>query len=239
MYRREELSECELMIMKCVWDANKPISCYEIMEQLRIKYGLEYKDTTVYTFLSNLKKKGFVKSFRKGVTFYEPARDMEEFRDTQIEKMEEFWGIEIEDASSGKDRNKIKPVKNTFNNQLGHSEADIRHIQKAVDYLVSLEGKLQHGLLCNFPIKVGDKVQLDLQCKQILRNMNSSDGALSCPFSEECNYECDCDNHTQTFIGTVECIMNEGYGWYFTIKESTELYSMESVGVTIKVIREE
>jgi predicted transcriptional regulator len=77
--------------MKCIWDAGEPVPCCEVMEQLKEKYGLDYKDTTVYTFLGNLKKKGFVESYRRGVTFYIPIRDMAEFKDEQLRKINEFW----------------------------------------------------------------------------------------------------------------------------------------------------
>ena len=70
MSKFSELSDCELATMKCIWDAAEPISAQEIMEQLKIVYGLEYKDTTVYTFIKKLKEKGFVDSYRKGVTYY-------------------------------------------------------------------------------------------------------------------------------------------------------------------------
>ena len=91
MYKRSELSECELVTMKCIWDANRPITCQEIMEQLRTVYELDYKDTTVYTFLKNLKNKGFVTSYRKGLTYYEPLRKEEEYRNEQLKKNQKFW----------------------------------------------------------------------------------------------------------------------------------------------------
>lgn len=91
IYKRSELTECELTTMKIVWDAREPITCQEIIEQLSVKYGLNYKDTTVYTFLKNLKDKGFVDSYRKGITFYVPLRSEEEYRSTLLKKAEKFW----------------------------------------------------------------------------------------------------------------------------------------------------
>ncbi len=91
IYKRSELTECELTTMKIVWDAKEPITCGEIIEQLSVKYGLNYKDTTVYTFLKNLKDKGFVDSYRKGITFYIPLRSEEEYRSVQLKKTESFW----------------------------------------------------------------------------------------------------------------------------------------------------
>jgi predicted transcriptional regulator len=91
MFKRSELSECELTTMKCIWDAEGPVPCCVIMDTLREEYGLEYKDTTVYTFLKNLKDKGFVDSYRKGLTYFYPIRSEEEYRDEQLKKAENFW----------------------------------------------------------------------------------------------------------------------------------------------------
>lgn len=91
MKKRSELSECELITMKCIWDSKEPITCQQIMEKLKTEYDLNYKDTTVYTFLKNLKDKGFVSSFRKGITFYEAIRDEQEYRNEQLNKAKDFW----------------------------------------------------------------------------------------------------------------------------------------------------
>jgi predicted transcriptional regulator len=91
IYKRSELTECELTAMKIVWDAKEPITCQEIINELKNKYDLNYKDTTVYTFLKNLKEKGFVDSYRKGITLYVPLRSEEEYRSDQLKKMEKFW----------------------------------------------------------------------------------------------------------------------------------------------------
>lgn len=89
--RHAELSECELITMKCIWDAGHEVSCSEIMEVLRNEYKLEYKDTTVYTFLKKLKEKGFVDSYRRGVTWFVAARDEESYRAEQLRFARDFW----------------------------------------------------------------------------------------------------------------------------------------------------
>ena len=91
MSKFSELSDCELATMKCIWDAAEPISAQEIMEQLKNVYGLEYKDTTVFTFIKKLKEKGFVDSYRKGVTYYVAKRSEEEYRSQQLRRTEDFW----------------------------------------------------------------------------------------------------------------------------------------------------
>ncbi len=91
MYKRSELSECELITMKCIWDAQEPITCQEVMQRLRNGYGLIYKDTTVYTFLKNLREKGFIDSYRRGITYYVPIREEKAYREEQLKKAEDFW----------------------------------------------------------------------------------------------------------------------------------------------------
>ncbi|MBO4997510.1 MAG: BlaI/MecI/CopY family transcriptional regulator [Lachnospira sp.] len=90
-YKRSELSEYELATMKCIWDAKEPITCQEIMGRLRDEYGLDYQDTTVYTYLKKLKMKGFISSYRRGVIFFEAVRSEDDYRDEQVKKTEDFW----------------------------------------------------------------------------------------------------------------------------------------------------
>lgn len=91
MWSKSELSECELATMKCIWDAKEPITCQEIMDQLAEQYDLVYKDTTVYTYLKNLKKKGFVDRYRRGVYFFFAIRDEAEYRADQLERVKKMW----------------------------------------------------------------------------------------------------------------------------------------------------
>lgn len=89
--KHSELTECEQTIMKCIWDAGKPVTCAQIMEEVKGKYGLDYKDTTVYTFLKSLKEKKFVESERKGVTYYTAIKEEETYRQEILKRTEKFW----------------------------------------------------------------------------------------------------------------------------------------------------
>lgn len=89
--KHAELTECEQTVMKCIWDAGQPMTCAQIIEELKGKYGLDYKDTTVYTFLKSLKEKNFVESERKGVTYYRAKKDEEKYREEVLKKTEKFW----------------------------------------------------------------------------------------------------------------------------------------------------
>lgn len=72
---RQELSSCEEVVMNVLWDSETPMTCLQIMQQLSDKYELDYKDTTVYTFLKVLMEKGFVTKTRNKINYYQPCSD--------------------------------------------------------------------------------------------------------------------------------------------------------------------
>ena len=86
-----ELTDCELATMKCVWDAKENITVPEIVEKLKENYGLDYKPTTVYTFVKKLYDKGFVDYFKRGVKFYYPKRTQAEYIQSELNRTCEFW----------------------------------------------------------------------------------------------------------------------------------------------------
>lgn len=119
-YERNELSEMELLTMMCVWDAEGDITCQEIMERLRKEYGVDYQDTTVYTFLRKLERKGFITRKRRGVIFFTAIRSKEEYKKTCMEKdmNQWFYGSStlmaeyIYQNASDEERKKIKEMLN-------------------------------------------------------------------------------------------------------------------------------
>lgn len=86
-----ELTDCELATMKCVWDAKGNITVPEIVAKLKETYGMDYKPTTVYTFVKKLYDKGFVDYFKRGVKFYYPKRTQAEYIQSELNRTCEFW----------------------------------------------------------------------------------------------------------------------------------------------------
>ena len=83
-YREEEkdLSACETLIMKAIWDKGEDISIQELLETLKVKYGKDYKRTTLVTFILNLAAKGFARHYRNGKYAYVHAiKSEEEYRE--------------------------------------------------------------------------------------------------------------------------------------------------------------
>ena len=91
MYERSALSECEMVTMRCVWNLGKNATAFNVINMLEEDYGLVYKETTVYTFLKKLKEKGFLDTFRRGVTYYVPKISEEVFQKEMAKKLLRFW----------------------------------------------------------------------------------------------------------------------------------------------------
>lgn len=87
-----EISGCETLIMKVVWDSKEDISTPELMDELRIRFQKDYARTTVVTFLQRLAEKGFVTTYRKGRTSYvHPLRDEKMYTEKFLREAEDFW----------------------------------------------------------------------------------------------------------------------------------------------------
>ena len=88
----KDLSGCEKLIMKIVWDAGEDISTQEIMDTLRIRYEKDYARTTVITFIQRLSEKGFVETYRVGRnSFVHALKDEERYKQTFLKGIQNFW----------------------------------------------------------------------------------------------------------------------------------------------------
>ena len=87
-----KLTDCEELVMKCVWDAGRDISLVETMSSLQERFGKEWKRQTVATFLLHLIQKGYVTSYRAGrVFYYRPEIELEEYKKYQTKAFLDFW----------------------------------------------------------------------------------------------------------------------------------------------------
>lgn len=91
MYKKEELSECEMVTMRCVWNLGEDATAYNVINMLAEDYGMVYKETTVYTFLSKLKEKGYLGTRKEGVTYYFPLISEKEYLRRMAKRYLEFW----------------------------------------------------------------------------------------------------------------------------------------------------
>ncbi len=90
--RAKEITECEKVVMKCVWDSPHELSMQEITEMVNTQHGKNWKTQTVSTFLARLVKKDYLKMYRKGRCFYyQPLVDKEEYKDDVLLDYVQFW----------------------------------------------------------------------------------------------------------------------------------------------------
>lgn len=90
--RAKEITECEKIVMKCVWDSSHELSMQEITEMVNTRFGKNWKTQTVSTFLARLVKKDYLKMYRKGRCFYyQPLVDKEEYKNDVLRDYVEFW----------------------------------------------------------------------------------------------------------------------------------------------------
>ena len=90
--RAKEITDCEKVVMKCVWDSPQDLSMQEITEMVNTKHGKNWKTQTVSSFLARLVKKAYLKMYRKGRCFYyQPLVDKEEYKDDVLKDYVQFW----------------------------------------------------------------------------------------------------------------------------------------------------
>ena len=86
------LTDCEKLVMKCIWDAGRDMSLVETMVSLKEKYDKDWKRQTVSTFLLHLIQKGFLTSYRVGrVFYYHQEVELEAYKKQQTEEFLDFW----------------------------------------------------------------------------------------------------------------------------------------------------
>lgn len=89
---KEELSACEAMIMKVIWDARQDISIPELTVRLKERFQKDYVRTTIVTYLLRLSDKGFVSTYRKGRLAYAHAEKSEaQYKANLAKKQTDFW----------------------------------------------------------------------------------------------------------------------------------------------------
>jgi predicted transcriptional regulator len=87
-----EISGCETLIMKIVWDSETDVSTSELVDALRVRYGKDYARTTVVTFVQRLADKGFVTTYRKGrVAYVHALKTEKEYTTKFLSEAEDFW----------------------------------------------------------------------------------------------------------------------------------------------------
>lgn len=103
----KNLTACEQLVMKTVWDAEKELGLMEITQSVNETYHKDWKPQTVSTFLARLVRKGYLESHRQGrVFYYRILVPQEDYVRAAAEQFIAFWhqgSVEAFLASLGKD----------------------------------------------------------------------------------------------------------------------------------------
>lgn len=88
----KELTGCETLVMKCIWDAKGEISVQEIIDSVAAMYKKEMKRTTASTFILRLRDKGYIGGRQEGRNvYYHPLVSEEEYKRSRAKDYLDFW----------------------------------------------------------------------------------------------------------------------------------------------------
>lgn len=120
---QEALTECEVLVMKVIWESGEVMSVQEITSRINLKYKKDWKLQTVSTFLSRAVRKGYLEMKRNGRSFdYYPLVTEQEYGRREIVKCVDNWG-------SGKLGNLVA----SFAETRRLSEEEKTHIRRMLD----------------------------------------------------------------------------------------------------------
>lgn len=90
---KNELTNAELLVMKCIWDTPKDLVLSEIVAMVNERYRKDWKPQTVSTYLAHLVQKGFLEMTRNGKIYtYHPQVLETDYRTKEMNNFVDFWG---------------------------------------------------------------------------------------------------------------------------------------------------
>ncbi len=88
----ENLTNCEQLVMKTLWDAEKELGLMDVTQRVNEAYQKDWKSQTVSTFLARLVRKGYLESHRQGrVFYYRTLVSQEDYVGEAAERFIAFW----------------------------------------------------------------------------------------------------------------------------------------------------
>ena len=125
METTNDISACEKLVMKVIWDSPEELALQEIMTRVNTDNHKEWKPQTVSTFLTRLVRKGFLTLYRKGrYCFYQP-----------LVSKHEFWGATMKENAQYFTGNDMASLTCAICRDL-LSKEDLRKVKETVDELL-------------------------------------------------------------------------------------------------------
>ncbi|MGI6501222.1 MAG: BlaI/MecI/CopY family transcriptional regulator [Anaerostipes sp.] len=117
-----ELSDREVLIMKCVWEKEGSVTIQNVQHDVKEKFDWDAKPSTIRTFITSIVAKRYLKINKEGRTSYLiPLVSKEEYRDNQTKKMIDFW--------YGGSKGKL--IKTLTEDEIG--DAEVSHLMEVLD----------------------------------------------------------------------------------------------------------
>lgn len=90
---KNELTNAELLVMKCIWDTPEDLVLSEVVSIVNDRYQKDWRPQTVSTYLAHLVQKDFLKMTRNGKIYtYHPLVKESDYRAKEMTNFVEFWG---------------------------------------------------------------------------------------------------------------------------------------------------
>ncbi len=87
-----EISVCEKMIMKVLWDAEEDLDLITVTARVKEEFGKVWKLQTVATFMTRLQKKGYINIYRIGrYSHYHPIVAKNDFKMCTVSENIKFF----------------------------------------------------------------------------------------------------------------------------------------------------
>ena len=88
----KELTECETMVMRTIWNAKGEISVQEIIDEVADTYGKRMKRTTASTFILRLRDKSYIEGRQEGRNvYYRAIVSEEDYKKSRAKDYLQFW----------------------------------------------------------------------------------------------------------------------------------------------------
>ena len=87
-----DITDCEMLVYRCIQEADKEIGLVGIMDELEKKYQKDWKRSTVCTFIAHLIEKGYVNEIidTLGIRTSSAIND-KKFLEAQVKQFMNFW----------------------------------------------------------------------------------------------------------------------------------------------------
>lgn len=120
-----EISVCERMIMKVLWDAEEDLDLMTVTAKVKEEFGKDWKLQTVATFMTRLQKKGYINIYRIGrYSHYHPLVEKEEFKMSTVSENINFF-----------DKGSVSAFVCSLFDKVQLTEEDKEKIRKKIDEL--------------------------------------------------------------------------------------------------------